>query len=160
MRQRRWLELLKDYDLEIVYHPRKANVVADALSRKTPQESMLARMTAQPELQRELMKLEIEVQIEQVSGRLRHLEIEPSLPDLIRRGQKNCAGIREWRNKMSKKEVFGFAMGSDGLLRFQDRVCVPQDEELIERILREAHSTSYSVHPGATNMYRDLRSHF
>ena len=35
MRQRRWLELIKDYDLDIVYHPGKANVVADALSRKT-----------------------------------------------------------------------------------------------------------------------------
>jgi hypothetical protein len=35
MRQRRWLELLKDYDLEIHYHPGKANVVADALSRKS-----------------------------------------------------------------------------------------------------------------------------
>ena len=34
MRQRRWLELIKDYDLEILYHPGKANVVADALSRK------------------------------------------------------------------------------------------------------------------------------
>jgi hypothetical protein len=35
MRQRRWIELIKDYDLEIHYHPSKANVVADALSRKT-----------------------------------------------------------------------------------------------------------------------------
>ena len=35
MRQRRWLELLKDYDLNIKYHPKKANVVADALSRKS-----------------------------------------------------------------------------------------------------------------------------
>jgi hypothetical protein len=34
MRQRRWLELIKDYDLEVHYHPGKANVVADALSRK------------------------------------------------------------------------------------------------------------------------------
>jgi hypothetical protein len=34
MRQRRWLELIKDYDLEVLYHPGKANVVADALSRK------------------------------------------------------------------------------------------------------------------------------
>jgi hypothetical protein len=34
MRQRRWLELIKDYDLEIHYHPRKSNMVADALSRK------------------------------------------------------------------------------------------------------------------------------
>jgi hypothetical protein len=35
MRQRRWLELIKYYDLEIHYHPGKANVVADALSHKT-----------------------------------------------------------------------------------------------------------------------------
>ena len=37
MRQRRWLELIKDYNLEVHYHPRKANVVADALSRKSHQ---------------------------------------------------------------------------------------------------------------------------
>jgi hypothetical protein len=35
MRQRRWLELIKGYDLEVHYHPGKANVVADALSRKS-----------------------------------------------------------------------------------------------------------------------------
>ena len=35
MRQRRWLEFLKDYDFELSYHPSKANVVADALSRKS-----------------------------------------------------------------------------------------------------------------------------
>ena len=35
LRQHRWLELIKDYDLEVHYHPRKANVVADALSRKS-----------------------------------------------------------------------------------------------------------------------------
>ena len=35
MRQRRWLELIKDYDLEVHYHPGKANVVADALSGKS-----------------------------------------------------------------------------------------------------------------------------
>ena len=38
MRQRRWLELIKDYDCEINYHPSKANVVADALSKKTTME--------------------------------------------------------------------------------------------------------------------------
>ena len=35
MRQRRWMEFLKEFDFELLYHPRKTNVVADALSRKT-----------------------------------------------------------------------------------------------------------------------------
>jgi hypothetical protein len=41
MRQRRWLELINDYELDIHYHPRKANVVADALSRKSQVNTML-----------------------------------------------------------------------------------------------------------------------
>ena len=41
MRQRRWLELIKDYNLEVHYHPDKANVVADALSRKSHCNSLL-----------------------------------------------------------------------------------------------------------------------
>ncbi|GJU59699.1 reverse transcriptase domain-containing protein [Tanacetum coccineum] len=43
MRQRRWLDLVKDYDCEILYHPGKANVVADALSRKTRHDSLLVK---------------------------------------------------------------------------------------------------------------------
>ena len=41
MRQRTWLELIKDYNLEVHYHPGKANVVADALSRKSHCNSLL-----------------------------------------------------------------------------------------------------------------------
>ena len=63
LRQRRWLELIKDYDLDVQYHPGKANVVADALSRKSVQERMLERLTVQRELQRELIDGGIEVWI-------------------------------------------------------------------------------------------------
>ena len=59
MRQRRWLELIKDYDCEILYHPGKANVVADALSRKGREK--LFQLTTQEELIRDMEKLEIEV---------------------------------------------------------------------------------------------------
>ena len=58
---------------------------------------------------------------------------------------------------MSNKEIVGFVDGTDGLLRFQDRVYVPSDVELRDRILQEAHATPYSVHPGANKMYKDLR---
>ena len=59
MRQRRWLELIKDYDLEIHYHPGKANVVADALSRKGYCSSLVTRERL-PELHEELEKLRLE----------------------------------------------------------------------------------------------------
>jgi hypothetical protein len=44
MRQRRWLDLIKDYELEIYYHPGKANVVADALSKKSQVNMMVAHL--------------------------------------------------------------------------------------------------------------------
>ena len=56
MRQRRWIELLKDYDCQILYHPGKANVVADALSRKSM--GSLAHVAEQKkEMVKELCKL-------------------------------------------------------------------------------------------------------
>lgn len=55
------------------------------------------------------------------------------------------------------KEV---TIGADGVLRFQDRLCVPNVDGLRKMILEEAHSSRYSIHPGATNMYRDLWQHY
>ena len=77
MRQRRWLELMTDYDLEFVYHEERANLVADALSRKSSH--TLAALRGVEELSRELAKLKLEVIRE---GELRHslsaLAIQPS----------------------------------------------------------------------------------
>ena len=48
----------------------------------------------------------------------------------------------------------------EGVLRIKGRVCVPRVNDLTHTILTEAHSSSYSIHPGATKMYRDLKQHF
>nr|GEX71808.1 putative reverse transcriptase domain-containing protein [Tanacetum cinerariifolium] len=58
MRQRRWLELLKDYDTNIQYHLGKANIMADALSRKS---GMLANLQIEPEIIRDLERMDIEL---------------------------------------------------------------------------------------------------
>jgi hypothetical protein len=93
MRHRRWLELIKDYELEIHYHPSKANVVVDALSRK----SKVNMMVAHP------MPYEIAKEFDRLSlGFLNNtqgvtVELEPTLERDIKDGQKDDEKINEIR---------------------------------------------------------------
>ena len=96
MRQRRWLELIKDYDLNIQYHPGKANVVADALSRRSYCSNLMVR-EEQPELCDEMENLKLEI-VEQ--GQLNELMIKYNLEDRIRQAQKQCPEIRKLRRLM------------------------------------------------------------
>nr|GFB62452.1 reverse transcriptase [Tanacetum cinerariifolium] len=81
MRQRHWLELLKDYDTNIQYHPRKANVVADALSRKS---GMIAGIKVEEEIFRDLERLDIELYVHRQHGYWDSLRVEPDLISRIK----------------------------------------------------------------------------
>jgi hypothetical protein len=85
MRQRRWLELIKDYDLEVHYHPRKANVVADALSRKIHCNHLELEPVSDP-LCEEMRRLNLEVV---QPGNLYALAAESNLYDRIVMSQRN-----------------------------------------------------------------------
>ena len=63
----------------------------------------------------------------------------------------------ELKTNVHKQKVLAFEQGGDGVLRYQGRLCVPMVDVLQERIMEEAHSSRYSIHPGSTKMYRDLR---
>jgi hypothetical protein len=156
MRQRRWLELIKDYDFEVHYHPSKANVVADALSRKALCNcmNMDARVAT---LCDELCKLSLEVVS---SGALNYISMEPTLQEQIVRAQIEDKGVQVIKEMiMQKTEKYKcFRQDSKGILWFGDRLVVPKDPELRKKILDEAHLSKFSMHPDSNKMYHDLRS--
>jgi ribonuclease HI len=99
MRQRRWLELIKDYDLAVHYHPGKANVVADALSRKSQCKCMMMDSRINT-LCDELSKMRIEVI---PSGTLSHISVEPTLLDQIIMAQLSDKGVQIIKENLQQK---------------------------------------------------------
>jgi hypothetical protein len=61
---------------------------------------------------------------------------------------------------MGREELPGFSIDQEGVLWYNGRLCVPNIEELKQSILKEAHYTPYSIHPGGTKMYQDLKEQF
>ena len=137
LRQRRWLELIKDYDMKLHYHPGKANVVADALSRKSHVNTLMTG-----DLPRELAENLRELCLEIVPrGYVAALEIQSTLMDKIREAQKTDKEIVEINERMSKGKAKGFREDEHDTLWFEDRVYVPNDPEIRKLILQEAETS-------------------
>src|SRR3954464_13164113 len=104
MRQRRWLELIKDYDLSLQYHPGKANFVADALSRKVFVNG-LTKGELLDDLWAQFRDLRLEIVPE---GHLMSLYVQPTLLDKIKEAQKTNREIEEIKEKIVKGKDKGF----------------------------------------------------
>jgi hypothetical protein len=100
MRQRRWLELIKDYDLEVHYHPGKANVIADALNHKVHCSCVSVEVSNEI-LCWEMRKLNLEI-ISQ--GDLNHLSVEATLRDDIILAQQHSKGVRIIKQEITQGE--------------------------------------------------------
>ncbi|WVZ97817.1 hypothetical protein U9M48_043327 [Paspalum notatum var. saurae] len=156
MRQRRWLELIKDYDLEVHYHPGKANVVADALSRKAHCNFIEARPTVRV-LCCEIGDIEMPTALE---AELYNLVLEPTIKDQIIAAQKQDKGMSHIRDEINDKKKACFKLDEKGVLWFKNRLVVPKDMELRKKILDEAHTSMFTLHPGSNKMYQDLKQKF
>ncbi|KAK1666131.1 hypothetical protein QYE76_054290 [Lolium multiflorum] len=156
LRQTRWLELIKDYDLGLNYQPGKANVVADALSRKSYCNNLMIKQY-QPALHEEFARLNLEVVPQ---GFLANLEVKPSLEDQIKAAQKRDLGITKIKENIASGAAKCFSVNDQGVVYFGNRLVVPKKKNLRELILREAHESPLSIHPGSTKMYQDLRQRF
>jgi hypothetical protein len=78
----------------------------------------------------------------------------------IRKGQIGDAKIQEIKDLITEGRSLEFTEDAQGTVWFKDRICVPNIESLRETILKEAHDSDYSIHPGSTKMYQDLKQKY
>jgi hypothetical protein len=154
LRQRRRLKLIKDYDLEINYNLRKANVVAKALSRRS-HVSQLVVDSMPFELCEEFDKLNLRIIM---NTEAIEMEVCSSLLQEIQRGQLEDEKIQETKCNIKEEKSPGFSEDDEGVLWYKGRICVHNVKELKDKILHEAHESAYSVHPGGNKMYHDLKA--
>ncbi|GJS82959.1 putative reverse transcriptase domain-containing protein [Tanacetum coccineum] len=131
MRQRRWLELLSDYDCEIRYHPGKANVVADALSRKE--------------------------QIKPLRVRALVITIGRNLPVQILNTQAEARKEENFGTEDLCSMIKKLEQRTDGTLCLNGRSWIPCRGNLRELIMHESHKSKYLIHHGSDKMYQDLK---
>jgi hypothetical protein len=154
LRQRRRLKLIKDYDLEINYNLRKANVVAKALSRRS-HVSQLVVDSMPFELCEEFDKLNLRIIM---NTEAIEMEVCSSLLQEIQRGQLEDEKIQETKCNIKEEKSPGFSEDDEGVLWYKGRICVHNVKELKDKILHEAHESAYSIHPGGNKMYHDLKA--
>ncbi|MCQ7691371.1 Ty3/Gypsy family RNase HI domain-containing protein, partial [Salmonella enterica] len=137
MRQRRWLDFLKDYDFNINYHPGKANVVADALSRNTY--SLVAYMNIQRNsMMTELADLKLKLLSETNKGFLACLMAQSYLVEKVKENQKEDTYLQMIVKEIAQGSRPEFLQAEDGSITFHNRLCVPESHPVKMQLLEEA----------------------
>jgi hypothetical protein len=154
LRQRRWLELIKDYDLGINYHPGKAKVVANTLSLMS-HVSQLVVDSMPFKLCEEFDKLNLRIV---ANMKATEMEVGSNLLQEIRKGQEEDEKIQEIKHSIKEEKSLGFSKDEEDVLWYKGRICVPSIKELKDKILHKVHESTYSIHPGGNKMYHELKA--
>ncbi|KAI0501334.1 hypothetical protein KFK09_016278 [Dendrobium nobile] len=161
LRQRRWLELIKDYDLTIQYHSEKANVVVDALSRKSS--GLLGiQLTSDEYLIRDMERLQLEVisSTGADSSVLTQMNIQSSLEERILEAQKSDSDYLKLISQIEYGKKSELRVSNFGVIFCKNRLWIPVFGDLKKEILYESHHSGYTIHPGSGKMYGDMKRLF
>jgi hypothetical protein len=103
------------------------------------------------------LNLEIVLQVD-----LNHLYVEATLRDDIILAQQRSEGVGIIKQKITQgeKKYKCFQVDPEGVLWFNKRLVVPKDHKLRKQIMDEPHLSKFSIHPGSTKMYQDLKQNF
>ncbi|XP_028112450.1 uncharacterized protein LOC114310606 [Camellia sinensis] len=146
MRQRRWLELIKDYDF------------ADALSRKSIR-NLSCLFTGRRELLCNLEKNEIEIMLREQGRILVAISARPAIIEGIKEKQCEDEFLKKIIKEIGLKPKLGFVT-ENSVLKFYNRLCIPGHSNLRKRVMTEAHNSKFVIHPGNTKMHHDLKQNF
>jgi len=135
MRQRRWMQTLQEFDFEIKYRPGKANVVADALSRKV---SLFAISVISSPL------------IDEVKREINQDSFFAPVITLL---------LKESKNSKELRTMQGYRLAND-CLYFNERLCIPREGEIRKRLLAEAHDSPIAGHLGYIKTYMSIKKSF
>jgi hypothetical protein len=159
-RQQRCLEVLKDYDNNMFYHPIKANVVANALSRKSQDGETDPKLLVE-QLAQHFAIVQIDVVLTGGPPIMAALVVQPQCLDRIKQAQKDDLELQDFIDRIRREEASGFYLTEGGILKTSNgRTIIPNDAELIKEILDEAHQTRYTVYPDNNKMYQDIKNIF
>ena len=117
----------------------------------------MTTLNRRPELAQEVHQLNLQIIPHDT---LYALHIRPTLEDRIKEAQDKDEEIHHLKELSGKKELSGFKVHEQGKLWYEDWICVPQEETLRRLILDEVQNSAYSIHPGSTKMYIDLKQKY
>ncbi|KAL5556669.1 hypothetical protein UlMin_038905 [Ulmus minor] len=155
------LQLLRDSKLYAKFSKcdfwlSKVHFLGHVVSKEGTSATLMSVQGLPKHLQSDINSLELEF----IGGQLSALTLQPTIMEGMRGAQELDPTLFQIREAVENGTNTEFSISTDGVLSLKGRICIPEDEELRNQLLTEAHATPYSVHPGATKMYKDMKKAF